>query len=48
MGEFTTFNDNNAVNYKPQPKSSTIELLRQYARVYTPLSAIAFSQLIAN
>lgn len=49
MGNFTTFTDNNPVNSTQQhPKSSTLELIRQYARVCTPLSAIAFDQLISN
>lgn len=49
MGNFTTVSDGKTVEHiKSQPKSTTLELIRQYARVYTPVSAIAFSQLIAN
>lgn len=49
MGNFTTYNDGEAVeSIKHQPQKTTLELIRQYARVYTPVTAIAFSQLIAN
>lgn len=49
MGEFTTSSDGKAVEFiGRKPKSSTLELIKQYARVCTPLSSIAFSQLIAN
>lgn len=49
MGNFTTSADGNAVEFIGlKPKSSTIELIRQYARVCTPLTSIAFSQLISN
>lgn len=49
MGNFTTYSDGNSVEFiNLQPKTSTLELIRQYARVYTPITTIAFSQLIAN
>lgn len=49
MGNFTSLTDGNAVDsLKNQPKKSTLDLIRQYARVYTPITTIAFSQLIAN
>lgn len=49
MGNFTTFNDGEAIDcVKSQPKNCTLELIRQYARVCTPLTTIAFSQMIAN
>lgn len=49
MGKFTTSSDGNAVELTNlKPKNVTLELIRQYARVCTPLTSIAFSQLIAN
>lgn len=49
MGNFTTSADGDAVDYTIQkPRNSTLELIRQYARVCTPLTSIAFSQLVAN
>lgn len=49
MGNFTTSSDGNSVEFiNRKPKNSTIELLRQYARVCTPISSIAFPMLIAN
>lgn len=49
MGNFTAFTDGNAVDYiSSKPKNTTLELIRQYARVCTPITTIAFSQLIAN
>ena len=49
MGNFTNLTNGKAVEYvNKQPKHSTLELIQQYARVYTPLTTIAFSQLIAN
>lgn len=47
MRNSTTVNDNNEV-VAQKPKNATLELIRQYARVCTPLTSIAFPQLIAN
>lgn len=33
---------------KMKPRTSTLELIKQYARVCTPLQSTPFSQLIAN
>lgn len=49
MGNFSTSypqEPENVVNHSP--KSTTIDLIRQYARVCTPLPSIAFSLMIAN
>lgn len=49
MGKFTTSKEGNkAESLTQKPKSSTLDLIKQYARVCTPISSIAFSQLIAN
>ena len=49
MGNFTASTDGNTVDFiNTKPKNSTLELIRQYARVCTPITSIAFSQLIAN
>lgn len=49
MGNFTISNGgNSAETVNVKPKNSTLELIRQYARVCTPLTSIAFSQLISN
>lgn len=48
MGKFTNLQDGKPVEIKLQPKKTTLELIKQYARVCTPITSIAFSQLIAN
>lgn len=49
MGNFTSYNDGKAVDFVNQhPKSSTLEIIRQYARVYSPITSIAFEKLIVN
>lgn len=48
MGNFTTSSDGNTVESIQKPKKSTLDLIRQYARVCSPITSIAFSQLIAN
>ncbi|MCH5213607.1 MAG: hypothetical protein J1E97_00335 [Muribaculaceae bacterium] len=49
MIEFTNFKDAGASDTSMRkPKNTTLEIIRQYARVYTPLTSIAFSQLIIN
>ena len=49
MGNFTTSTDGNAVEFiNHKPNNSTLELIKQYARVCTPITSIAFSNLIAN
>lgn len=49
MGDFTIFTSGETADHiKSQPRNTTLELIKQYARVYTPVTAIAFSQLIAN
>lgn len=49
MGNISSSNESNdyeLITHKP--KSSTLDLIKQYARVCTPITSIAFSQLIAN
>lgn len=49
MGNFTSSTNGKAVDSISQtPKNSTLELIKQYARVCTPITSIAFSQLISN
>lgn len=36
----------NIVNQKP--RNTTLDIIRQYARVCTPLPKVAFSKMIAN
>lgn len=49
MRNVTTFQDGESVESMAiKPKKSTLDLIRQFARVYTPITTIAFSQLIAN
>lgn len=49
MGNFTYLNNGDAVEFSTtRPRTSTLELIRQYARVYTTLSSTAFSQFITN
>lgn len=48
MINFTTTNEQTVDSSTHKPKSTTLDLIRQYARVCTPITAIAFSQLIAN
>lgn len=49
MGNVTTSLHKEQENVKNfAPKSSTLDLIRQYARVCTPLPSIAFSDMIAN
>lgn len=49
MRKITTFAENeNGDIVASQPKKNTIDLIKQFARVYTPITTIAFSQLIAN
>lgn len=49
MRNVTPFPDGQSVDsIVIQPKKSTLDLIRQFARVYTPITTIAFSQLITN
>ena len=49
MVNFTASTDGKSIELANQkPKNSTLELIKQYARVCTPITSIAFSQLIAN
>ena len=49
MGNFTTADGPNTVElFNQTPKTTTIELIRQYARVCSPLTTIPFFNLITN
>lgn len=49
MRNFTALYENEQIEYQnAKPKKSTLDLIKQYARVCTPITSICFSQLIAN
>lgn len=50
MGNISTsfHMDSDNVVSQSSPKNSTLDLIRQYARVCTPLPSTAFSKMIAN
>lgn len=49
MGDFTICSDHNDVeSIISKPRNTTLDLVKQFARVYTPITTIAFSQLISN
>lgn len=48
MRNFTSLKNDESIVSDIQPRSTTLELIKQYARVCTPITSIAFSQLIAN
>ena len=49
MGNFTTNHDAESIEFiSHKPKNTTLELIKQYARVCTPITSIAFSQLVTN
>lgn len=49
MGNFTTSLNSEAENLsKLAPRNTTLDLIKQYARVCTPLADTAFYKMIAN